>query len=74
MSEGSSVRRRAVNLHEQPAALATLAHHRHPVRVLLLALLNRGGLSALGKKPADRPRRRKVKVVPIPRVGRQPST
>jgi hypothetical protein len=62
-----------VDLYEEPAAVALLAHEAHPIRVLLLVIFHRRRLHALRQEPRDRPGSRDVMAIPRPGIrGRSP--
>jgi hypothetical protein len=61
-----------MDLYHEPAAVALLANHAHPIRVLLLTLFRRRGLRALRQKPSHRSGGRDVTAVPRPGVPGSP--
>ena len=56
-----------MHLRQEPAAVAFLANHAHPIPVLLLTLFRCGGLRALRQKAPHRSGGRDV--TPVPRPG-----
>jgi hypothetical protein len=61
-----------MDLYQEPAAIALLANHAHPIRVLLLTLFRRRDLRALRQKPPHRSGGRESTTVPRPGVPGSP--
>lgn len=61
-----------MHLYQEPPAVALLANHAHPIRVLLLTLFPRRGLRTLRQKPSHRSGGRDVTACPRPGVSDSP--
>ena len=61
---------RSMDLTRQPAVVAALEHHRHPVGVPRNALFACRSLRPLGQEPGERSSDRDIVAIPLPRVGR----
>ena len=64
--------RGAVDLYQEPAAVALLANHAHSIRVFLLTAFRHRCFRALGQKPSRGSGGRDVTAVPRPGVSGSP--
>jgi integrase len=64
--------RGAMNMYQEPAAVAPLADHAHAIRVSLTTLVGRCGLRALRQEPSHRSRGRDITAIPCPGVSGSP--